>query len=151
LVGWRNAERRRAGAPPPTPDDRLSLTARRYAAALAGGACFAHDCGPVPELTARVGATGYAWTRLGENLAAGQRTPEAVVAAWLGSPGHRATLLDPALTELGLGRAEGGPYGTYWVLVLGAPLAAPAPPTPLAADAAPSLEGGAPPGSIRDG
>ena len=128
VVELTNAERRKAGAPPLAPDDRLGLAARRYAAALAGGACFAHDCGPVPELGARVGATGYAWARLGENLAAGQRTPEEVVAAWLASPGHRANLLDPAVTELGLGRADGGPYGVCWVQVLAAPPAsAPAP------------------------
>ena len=66
VVELTNAERRKAGAPPLAPDDRLGLAARRYAAALAGGACFAHDCGPVPELGARVGATGYAgraWAR----------------------------------------------------------------------------------------
>ena len=129
VVELTNAERRRAGAPPLVVDDRLDLAARRYAAALAGGACFAHDCGPVPELTDRVGATGYAWARLGENLAAGQRTAEAVVAAWLASPGHRATLLDPALTELGLGRADGGPAGDgvswVWVQVLAAPAPGP--------------------------
>ena len=121
LVELTNAERRRAGAPPLAVDPQLGLAARRYAAALAGGACFAHDCGPVPALTARVGATGYAWARLGENLAAGQQTPEDVVAAWLASPGHRANLLDPAVTELGLGRAAGGPYGAYWVQVLATP------------------------------
>ena len=129
VVELTNAERRRAGAPPLMVDDRLDLAAWRYAAALAGGACFAHDCGPVPELTARVGATGYAWARLGENLAAGQQTPEDVVAAWLASPGHRATLLDPALTELGLGRADSGPAGDgvswVWVQVLAAPAPGP--------------------------
>ena len=76
---------------------------------MASGPCFAHACGPLPELGTRVGATGYVWARLVENLAVGQRTPEEVVAAWLASPAHRANVLDPAVTELGLGRADGGP------------------------------------------
>jgi hypothetical protein len=38
-----------------------------------------------------------------ENLARGSWTPQAMVDAWLASPGHRANLLDPGLHHLGVG------------------------------------------------
>lgn len=55
---------------------------------------------------------------IAENLAWGQlglATPEAIVAGWMGSPGHRANLLDPRFRESGLGvvaavpRSDAGP------------------------------------------
>ncbi len=47
-------------------------------------------------------------------IAAGQRTPQDVVAAWMGSSGHRANILNCALTQIGVGHATGGSYGHYW-------------------------------------
>jgi uncharacterized protein YkwD len=49
---------------------------------------------------------------VGENLAwAGgtQSTPRAIVAAWMASPGHRANVLHPRYTEIGLGFVVGTP------------------------------------------
>ena len=55
--------------------------------------------------------------RLGENIAAGQWTPEEVVAAWMNSPGHRANILNGKFTKLGVGYVyvPGDMYGHYWV------------------------------------
>lgn len=39
----------------------------------------------------------------GENLAYGFKTPEAVVKAWMGSSGHKANILDPDFTNIGIG------------------------------------------------
>lgn len=39
----------------------------------------------------------------GENIAKGQKTPEAVVNAWMNSEGHRANILNPNYTQMGLG------------------------------------------------
>ncbi|WP_127573409.1 CAP domain-containing protein [Georgenia faecalis] len=41
-------------------------------------------------------------TTAAENLVNSAATPEEVVDAWLGSPGHRANIVDPALTEIGI-------------------------------------------------
>src|SRR4029450_10228703 len=87
--------------------------------------CFEHTCPPIPELQGRVESAGYSqWGRLAENIAAGQRSPEQVVAAWMGSPGHKANTLRDGVTEIGVGRATGGPYGIYWAQDFGAPRAA---------------------------
>jgi uncharacterized protein YkwD len=58
---------------------------------------------------------------IGENLAAGQTSPEQVVTQWMNSPGHRENMLQERFTEVGVGLREGGDYGLYWVLEFGYP------------------------------
>ena len=52
----------------------------------------------------------------GENIAAGQSTPEAVMESWMNSTGHRGNILSPDFTHIGVGyvRSDTG-YGCYWV------------------------------------
>jgi uncharacterized protein YkwD len=68
---------------------------------------------------------GYGYAYIAENVAGGQKTPETAVASWMSSGGHRRNILAPEATQIGVGHAvEGGrapKYGTYWVIVLGAP------------------------------
>lgn len=54
---------------------------------------------------------------LGENIAAGNATPEEVVDQWMHSPGHRANILNKAFKELGVGYCckEGTEYTHYWI------------------------------------
>jgi uncharacterized protein YkwD len=122
-----NAERERAGLGPLLLSTQLNEAAQRYTEVLASGDCFAHTCGPVPEFSVRIRDTGYAGSRmLAENIAAGYPTPDAVVAGWMSSAGHRQNILTPAFTEMGLGVATGaGKFGTYWTQEFGArPVAA---------------------------
>lgn len=50
----------------------------------------------------------------GENIAAGQATPEEVVKRWLNSPDHRRNILNPGFAEIGCGVAFGGNLQVYW-------------------------------------
>lgn len=51
----------------------------------------------------------------GENVAAGQKTPERVMEMWLASEGHRENILSPYFTEIGIGYVEtDDKYGAYW-------------------------------------
>ena len=55
----------------------------------------------------------------GENIAAGQPTPEDVVNGkygWMSSKGHKANILSPEYTKMGLGYSTGGggEYRHYW-------------------------------------
>ena len=54
---------------------------------------------------------------IGENIAAGQRTPESVVDAWMNSEGHRENILNPKFGKLGVGyiNAPETDYKHYWV------------------------------------
>lgn len=53
----------------------------------------------------------------GENIAAGQYTPEDVVSAWMNSPGHRKNILNANFTGLGVGYYynQNLHYKHYWV------------------------------------
>lgn len=52
----------------------------------------------------------------GENIAAGQKTSEAVVRAWMNSPGHKAAILDPDATHIGVGVCK-SPITGQWLWV----------------------------------
>ena len=55
------------------------------------------------------------YTAAGENIAAGYSTPEAVVEGWMNSKAHRANILNPNYSKIGVGYcADGSGYGSYW-------------------------------------
>lgn len=121
VINLTNDERQKAGRPPLTSHPSLMQAAQSYAEVLASGDCFDHTCGPVPDLRDRVEQAGYtSWIALGENIAAGAKTPEAVMNVWMNSAGHRDNILNPNYKEIGVGVASGGRYGMYWVQVFGA-------------------------------
>lgn len=67
---------------------------------------------------------GYPTRYVGENVAAGHNSVEETFEQWMNSPGHRANILNPNYTELGIGYYLNAPrtaYKHYWVLVLGNP------------------------------
>ena len=82
---------------------------------------FAHENPDGQQVWDRAVAVGYAYRKVAENIAAGQRSAEEVVLGWMHSPGHRANILDAELSQIGVGRVEGGPYGVYWTQVFGTP------------------------------
>ena len=55
---------------------------------------------------------GISYRTAGENIAAGQRTPKAVVDAWMNSSGHRANILNASYTQIGVGYVASGHYWT---------------------------------------
>lgn len=70
----------------------------------------------------RADQEGYDWTRVGENLAAGQSDPEAVVEDWIDSnQGHCELLMSARVTEMG-GSCKSGDestdFASYWTLVM---------------------------------
>ncbi|SKB04306.1 CAP domain-containing protein [Aeromicrobium choanae] len=102
-------------------ESRLSSAAQRHALDMATHDFFSHTGSNGSDLSDRVDAQGYDWSRLGENIAAGQQSPKQVVGAWLASPGHCRNIMGP-FTELGVGYATGDTrYGTYWVQDFGTP------------------------------
>ncbi|MFT8313793.1 MAG: SafA/ExsA family spore coat assembly protein [Clostridium sp.] len=57
---------------------------------------------------------GIKFSAAGENIAMGQRTPAEVVNAWMNSPGHRANILNPSYTQIGVGLAKDSNGTCYW-------------------------------------
>lgn len=68
---------------------------------------------------------GYAYRIIGENLVVQRTTAEQVLAAFMGSPGHRTNILRADFSEVGIGVAHGGYKGkttTFTVQLFGAPV-----------------------------
>jgi len=101
-----NAARADAGLAPLTEDPDLDAVAQACSDTQAGDDTMAH-------CTDAFDAYPAGWTSAAENVASGQ-TVEEVVAAWLASPGHRANILDPAATHLGIGFAVSADGSTYF-------------------------------------
>lgn len=57
---------------------------------------------------------GISFSAAGENIAMGLRTPSEVMKAWMESPGHRANILNPSYTEIGVGFAKSARGICYW-------------------------------------
>ena len=51
-----------------------------------------------------------------ENIAAGYKSPEIVVNAWMNSEGHRANIMNPNFRKIGVGYVydANDPFGHYW-------------------------------------
>lgn len=111
-----NAERAKVGAKALKLDDKLNKVAVVKAKDMAENGYFSHESptyGSPFEMMRSFGVTQY--RTAGENIAAGQRSPEDVMNSWMNSSGHRANILNTSYTNLGVGYYEGGSYGTYWV------------------------------------
>lgn len=108
-----NAERAAAGLPALLQDPQAELAAKVHSEDMEGRNFFAHNTpeGWTPgDRLQMTGASGYLAN--GENVAFGQQTPAEVMTAWMNSPGHRANILYPSFTHMGVGVAEGRPYWT---------------------------------------
>ena len=102
------------GLSPVSVDPRLTQAATARARIVAEAGTLSHG-----DFTSRmpgVGIHGHA----AENLSAGSRTLDRVIARWVASPSHNANLLLPQARRIGLARADspGLGYGRYWALVL---------------------------------
>ena len=85
---------------------------------------FSHKAMDGSGAAERALRAGYRWLRIGENIAAGQTSPEEVVAGWLTSPGHCANIMGSGFTEMGAAYAinQSRPEGrAYWTQVFAAP------------------------------
>ena len=116
---------RGAFAPAPALAWQTQLTSAAYGHSrdMADQNNFSHDSLDGRTMAPRVTATGYGWSSLGENIAAGQPDVSAVIAAWMGSDGHCANFMNPRFTEFGLAcaRNDASRYRIYWTLDLGRP------------------------------
>ena len=118
--GWRRFE----AAPPLARSAALDRTATDHARDMASRSRMEHTGSDGSTPGERATRAGYRWSRIGENVAAGQPTPELAVASWLDSPRHCANLMEPAFTEMGIGFAadSANAVAIYWAQVFGTPL-----------------------------
>ena len=121
-----NQERAAAGLDALAVDSQLDRAADLHNRQMVEADSMQHQLPGEAKLKDRVGATGYNWSRVGENIAAGQQSPEEVVDGWMNSPGHRQNILNPEFTHIGIGYDNApddinnsNDYDTYWTQVFG--------------------------------
>jgi uncharacterized protein YkwD len=124
-----NAARAKAGCGPLALNKQLMATAEAHARNMAEDDFFGHRDKSGKGFPARVRAQGYPLSLAAENIAAGQKTPERAVQAWLDSPSHRKNVMNCKFRETGIamvyqpddrplkGQSMGLRY--YWVQVFG--------------------------------
>jgi uncharacterized protein YkwD len=109
-----NTERARHGCAALTINAKLARAAQGHSAVMVARHFFDHTDPDGKGPGERLAAAGYPQAAWGENIAAGQRTPAAVMDSWMNSPGHRANILNCGYRAIGIGIAfgSGGPYWT---------------------------------------
>lgn len=112
IIQLTNLERQKYGLPPLSQDATLSVAALGHSREMVGLNYFSHESPTaglrsVSERTARAGCTD---AEVGENIAYYQgysveAAASRVVRDWMNSPGHRANILRPSFTAIGIGIA----------------------------------------------
>ncbi|MFC7319552.1 CAP domain-containing protein [Halobacillus campisalis] len=111
-----NEERAKEGLEPLEMFDRLSDLARLKSQDMADNDYFDHTSPTYGSPFDMMNQYDFSYWSAGENIAAGQRSPEQVVEGWMNSPGHRENIMKEDFTHIGVGYVEesGDRYGTYW-------------------------------------
>lgn len=112
-----NAERSKQGLSSLTLSNKLTAVANEKARDMAENNYFSHTSPTYGTPFQMLQQYGIRYRTAGENIAAGQRTPAEVMQSWMQSSGHRANILNPSYTEIGIGYYAGGSYGTEWTQI----------------------------------
>lgn len=107
-----NEHRAANGLKPLMANWELSRVARYKSQDMADNRYFSHTSPIYGSPFQMIKSFGLSYRTAGENIAYGQRTPEAVVNAWMNSSGHRANILNASYTQIGVGYVANGNYWT---------------------------------------
>ncbi|MUG92389.1 T9SS type A sorting domain-containing protein [Scytonema sp. UIC 10036] len=125
ILDLTNAERQKAGVQLLQLSDKLNNSAQTHVQNMALNDFFSHTDSNGSSVGNRAIAAGFQYSTIGENIAAGQSTPQQVFQGWMNSPEHRANILNPVFQFLGVGyyylAHDTGTinYNHYWVQDLG--------------------------------
>ena len=86
----------------------LSRVARYKSQDMVDNRYFSHTSPTYGTPFQMIRSFGLSYRSAGENIAYGQRTPQAVVNAWMNSSGHRANILSRSYTQIGVGYVSSG-------------------------------------------
>ena len=149
LLADTNASRAANGVAALSLNQKLDAAAQANADDMAARNYWSHNTPEGNPPWIWVTAQGYAYQKLGQNLATGFSDEQSTIDGWMNSPPHRENLLDPDFTDVGFGFANcpnytaagGGPM-TIIVAFYGEPqvlaAATPAPTQPASPPSAPA-------------
>ncbi len=124
LVSQSNAQRVEQGLGGLTVNPILVRAAQAKASDMAAKGYFAHQSPDGSQPWDWIRSAGYVYRVAGENLAVNFVDSSDVTSAWMASPAHRANILSPKYTEIGIATAVGtykGREAVYVVQMFGTP------------------------------
>lgn len=95
-------------------DAALARVAQLKAQDMAERQYFSHNSPTYGMPFGMMERFGLEFSAAGENLAFGQSTAAQVVEDWMLSPGHRANILSPSFTHMGIGMAQDADGTRFW-------------------------------------
>ena len=110
LLSSTNAERLKKNQPALSLDPQLTAAAQAKAEDMARHDYWSHDSPDGKTPWTFISAAGYQYQKAGENLAYGFSNASESVAGWMGSPEHRANILDPSYKNVGFGVVHSPDY-----------------------------------------
>jgi uncharacterized protein YkwD len=118
VVGLHNRARASRGLQALEVDPSLMEAAQNHAADMATMRRMSHRGTGATSPFDRIRRSGYLYRSAGENVAAGQVTPEEVMADWMASRGHRRNVLGN-FEQIGAGYATDASGIAYWCVTFG--------------------------------
>ena len=112
VIGLINAEREKAGLPALAATESLSSAAAVRAEETAD--IFSHTRPDGRGALTVLGEFDISYMIAGENIAAGQKSSELVVKAWLEAPSHNAAIMHPRFKQTGVGVYMDSSGRLYW-------------------------------------
>ncbi|MBO5336031.1 MAG: hypothetical protein J6A94_02730 [Lachnospiraceae bacterium] len=112
VVDLVNAERAKEGLSPLTLDTKVSAAAQVRAKECEQS--FSHTRPNGSSFATALKEQNVSYRNAGENIAWGQRSPEAVMKAWMNSSGHRANIMNANFTTIGVGYYRNANGTNYW-------------------------------------
>lgn len=107
-----NAERAKAGLNPLTVHEGVAEAANTRAHEIKN--TFSHTRPDGSNFSTVLTQAGISYRSVGENIAYGQNSPEAVMQSWMNSSGHRANILNRDFTSIGVGHYKDASGTDYW-------------------------------------
>lgn len=112
VVNLVNIERAKEGLTPLTIDTKVQSAAMVRAKECEQS--FSHTRPNGSSFATALKEQNVSYTRAGENIAWGQRSPKEVMTAWMNSSGHRANIMNPNFTTISVGYYENSKGTDYW-------------------------------------
>ncbi len=117
-----NIERSKKGLQALKADWEISRVARYKSQDMINKNYFSHTSPTYGSPFKMLETFGIRFSSAGENIAYGQQTPAAVMKSWMNSSGHRANILSPSYTHIGVGLAKKSNGVYYWTQMFTKPL-----------------------------
>ena len=122
-----NAARASSGLPPLTANSQLAAAAQAHSVDMACTGSLSHTGSDNSTPDSRIAAAGYKASITRENIYAQPPqyggNPQAAMSWWMSDPIHRDAILNPQVTQVGVGYAaySPSPLGGYFTVDFGAP------------------------------